>query len=80
MFAKEGVCLWVRESVCIWVWGVCLWVWGCLHLGLGVYTPRQTTPWADTPLDRHPLGRHSTLSIRPPTHCMLGYTHPWREF
>ena len=36
-------------------------------------TPGQTSPWADTPLDKHPI---------PPPQCMLGYgqqvggTHP----
>ena len=50
--------------------------------------PPPDTPWADTPLDRHPpwadthldrhphaLGRHP-LDRHPHAQCMLGYTHP----
>ena len=39
--------------------------------GVVAETPRQTSPWADIPLGKHPpLGRH------PSTQCMLGYTLP----
>ena len=50
----------------------------------GVYPSMQ---WADTPLGRHPPGRHPPpgrypctqciLGCTPPAQCMLGYT-PWR--
>ena len=57
-----------------------------------MYIPRQTpphkqttsgqTPWADTLLGRHPLGRHSPGRLPPPSdgHCSGQYASYWNAF
>ena len=76
----RSVCLiTARKRSCVKVLFLHLSVSHSVHRWVSASVHTGYTPWADTPLGRHPPGQTPHWADIPPVQCMLGYTdctHP----